>query len=150
MEYSQQLELLLKQLEHLLKSASPQQGSHILNTVSSYLREYSPFCAEPVSSIYWIDARHIEGNDYNPNNMAPPEQRLLAHSLLTEGVTQPLVVRRKSEERYELVDGFHRHHLCQNNRVLHQRLGGYVPVVLLREYRGRAENMACISSKVMV
>ncbi len=37
-------------------------------------------------------ARKGAGHDYNPNVMAPAEQRLLHTLLLTEGDTQPAVV----------------------------------------------------------
>jgi ParB-like chromosome segregation protein Spo0J len=62
----------------------------------------------PVSNIQWISTDEIYGNDYNPNKVAPPEMKLLKHSIEQNGYTQPLVVW-KVEYGYEVIDGFHRH-----------------------------------------
>ncbi|MEW5494409.1 ParB N-terminal domain-containing protein [Enterobacter cloacae] len=142
MEHSQELNTLLVRLNHLLGNLSEDDLVHATNALAKYLRCHGPFRNEPVSAVQWIDIRSIESNDYNPNNMAPPELRLLTHSLISEGFTQPLVVRQKSEGDYELVDGFHRHKICMENSTLRKRLNGHVPVVVLRGDRGRGENIA--------
>lgn len=51
-------------------------------------------------------------NDYNPNNLAPPEKRLLLTSLEANGFTQPIVVQNQQSKRYTIVDGFHRYELA--------------------------------------
>lgn len=64
----------------------------------------------PVSNVQWIPIDLIKGNDYNPNTVAPPEMKLLEHSIQQDGYTQPIVVWWNPEtEHYEVVDGFHRH-----------------------------------------
>ncbi len=45
-------------------------------------------------------------NDYNPNNVAPPEKRLLQTSLEADGFTQPVVVIQQRPQAYTIVDGF--------------------------------------------
>lgn len=142
MEHSQELNTLLARLNQLLEALPETDLVHTTNRLAEYMRRHSPFRNEPVSVVQWIDIRSIESNDYNPNNMAPPELRLLTHSLVSEGFTQPLVVRQKPEGGYELVDGFHRHKICLENSTLRQRLNGHVPVVVLRGDGGRRENMA--------
>ncbi|HJH05754.1 IbrB-like domain-containing protein [Victivallis vadensis] len=62
----------------------------------------------PVSQVYWIPVELIEANDYNPNVVAPPEMRLLELSIRQDGFTQPIVVWLRLDERFEVVDGFHR------------------------------------------
>lgn len=62
----------------------------------------------PVSNVMWVPAEKVFANDYNPNKVAPPEMKLLEHSILENGYTQPIVVW-EVEDGYEVVDGFHRH-----------------------------------------
>lgn len=62
----------------------------------------------PVSNVQWVLADKVYANDYNPNKVAPPEMKLLKHSIETNGYTQPIVVW-EVEDGYEVVDGFHRH-----------------------------------------
>lgn len=62
----------------------------------------------PVSQVYWIPVELIEANDYNPNVVAPPEMKLLELSISEDGYTQPIVVWLRQDERFEVVDGFHR------------------------------------------
>jgi len=62
----------------------------------------------PVSKMEWIPIDLIQANDYNPNNVAPPEMKLLQLSIEKDGFTQPIVVW-KTEDHYEVIDGFHRY-----------------------------------------
>lgn len=49
-------------------------------------------------------------NDYNPNNVPPPEMKLLYHSISEDGYTQPLVaVYDKENDLYIVIDGAHRY-----------------------------------------
>ena len=63
---------------------------------------------QPVSRVYWIPVELIEANDYNPNVVAPPEMKLLELSIREDGFTEPIVVWLRKDERFEVVDGFHR------------------------------------------
>ncbi len=60
-------------------------------------------------------------NDYNPNNVAPPEKRLLQTSLEADGFTQPVVVIQQRPQAYTIVDGFHRHELACSKAALKKR-----------------------------
>ena len=52
----------------------------------------------------------LEANDYNPNNVAPHEFKLLRHSIEEDGYTMPIVCfHDKSRDKYVIVDGFHRY-----------------------------------------
>jgi ParB-like chromosome segregation protein Spo0J len=89
---------------------------------------------QPVSQIRWVRRELVEANDYNPNAVAPPELRLLKISLLSDGWTQPLVVRWKdiNASTYELVDGYHRW-LCAEDERIARMTDGLVPIALLDE-----------------
>lgn len=63
----------------------------------------------PVSNVNWISIEKIQANDYNPNSVAPPEMKLLQHSIEMNGYTQPIVVWQSGPDMYEVVDGFHRY-----------------------------------------
>jgi len=90
----------------------------------------------PVSRVQWVPAELVYANDYNPNKVAPPEMKLLEVSIKTDGYTQPIVVW-KTEEGYEVVDGFHRH-------LVGKKLGmSHLPVVVLNdENTSREERIA--------
>lgn len=83
----------------------------------------------PVSRVQWVRAETVTSNDYNPNSVAPPEMRLLRHSIESDGFTQPIVVWEIEPGRYEVVDGFHRH-------VVGKELGmTHLPVVIMNQDR---------------
>jgi hypothetical protein len=46
----------------------------------------------PVSKIRWVPIEKVRPNDYNPNQVAKPELRLLYTSIKHDGYTQPCVV----------------------------------------------------------
>lgn len=119
-------------------------GSRVvaLNALRSTIHEYSPFADEPVDCVLWVLAEDIRASDYNPNVMAPPEKRLLQHSLLMDGFTQPVVVS-PDNEGYEVVDGFHRFLMGSTNSELKKRLANYLPVTQVQcSRRGKSDRVA--------
>ena len=102
------------------------------------LFEQAPEWADkhPVAKIYWIPVELIDANDYNPNVVAPPEMKLLEVSIDADGYTQPIVVWLRKDDRFEVVDGFHRFLIGKKELPL-------LPcVVLNREALGRNDRMA--------
>lgn len=91
----------------------------------------------PVSKIYWIPVELIEANDYNPNVVAPPEMELLALSIEEDGYTQPIVVWLREDNRFEVVDGFHRFQVGLQKQLSHLPC-----VVVNQDRRERADRMA--------
>jgi len=75
----------------------------------------------------------VRGNEYNPNRVAPPEMRLLCHSILRDGVTMAVVVAPDPESpgRVVVVDGFHRTTVVKGTPEVRDSLQGYLPVVRL-------------------
>lgn len=89
----------------------------------------------PALNIQLVKDSQIEGNDYNPNKVAPPEMKLLKLSIRKDGVTMPVVVADQSDKKkpYVVVDGFHRTIIIQNDKEVNESLAGYVPVSKLNK-----------------
>jgi len=103
----------------------------VLNTVREYLMSISPF-QEPVDMVRWVPAEDVIQNDYNPNSVAPPEMKLLEISIREDGYTQPIVVYHDEQNGiYTVVDGFHRSRVGKEIIDIHDRLHGYLPVVVI-------------------
>ncbi|EAT7400354.1 hypothetical protein DUB99_22665 [Salmonella enterica subsp. enterica serovar Bonariensis] len=128
-------EKALQNLEEALQELDEERRTETLNTIRIRLHALSPFRYEPVDCILWIKAGKLRANDYNPNVMAPAEQRLLYTSLLTEGYTQP-VVAAKASYGYTVVDGYNRMQQGKHKPVLKERLRGYLPVVVVHHESG--------------
>lgn len=105
-----------------------------LNEIRAMLHEISPFRDEPVDCVSWVHAETVEGNDYNPNAVAPPEMRLLELSIKEDGYTQPVVTHIEGDV-YRVVDGFHRTRVAKESSAVKRRTLGYVPVVSIRSGR---------------
>jgi ParB-like chromosome segregation protein Spo0J len=82
----------------------------------------------PVSRVLWVPAESVYANDYNPNAVAPPEMKLLQISIEADGFTQPIVTF-KTENGYEVVDGFHRHLVGRKMKLTH------LPIVVINNDR---------------
>lgn len=106
----------------------------MINAIREELHKYSPFKAEPVDCVRWVSADQVFANDYNPNSVAPPEMKLLEHSIQEDGYTQP-IVSWKQEAGYEVVDGFHRHRVGKESLIVGTRIKGYLPVVVINGTR---------------
>lgn len=115
----------------------------VLNEVREYLHEkISPFSNEPVDMVYWVDNSGVVANDYNPNSVAPPEMKLLERSIEADGYTQPIVSYPR-DGIVEVVDGFHRHRVGKESKLVNERLQGFLPVVKIKESQeGKTDRMA--------
>lgn len=105
-----------------------------INEIRLALRTFSPFAAEPVDCVQWVPADKVTANDYNPNSVAPPEMKLLEHSITEDGYTQP-IVSWKRENDFEVVDGFHRHRVGKESKAVGARVHGYLPLVVINSER---------------
>lgn len=86
----------------------------------------------PVYQIYSIPLEKIQPNDYNPNNVAPPEMKLLYESIKNDGYTMPIVCyHNKEEDNYIIVDGFHRYRIMKEYLDIYEREGGMLPVSII-------------------
>lgn len=102
----------------------------MINALRLEIHKYSPFNTEPVDCVQWVKNDLVHANDYNPNSVAPPEMKLLEHSILSDGYTQPIVT--WPNNGIEVVDGFHRHRVGKESDAVRNRVHGYLPVVTIR------------------
>ncbi len=81
----------------------------------------------PVLNVKMVDIDKVVANDYNPNKVAPPEMRLLKHSIEEDGYTQPIVTYYDLQnDKYIIVDGFHRYRCAKEYFHLKQ-----IPIVTI-------------------
>jgi ParB-like chromosome segregation protein Spo0J len=123
-----------KNVFELLKLLEFHARVHAINQIRLALHKYSPFANEPVDCVQWIAADNVTANDYNPNSVAPPEMKLLEHSITEDGYTQPIVAW-KQESVFEVVDGFHRHRVGRESEIVNKRVMGYLPIVAIQASR---------------
>lgn len=108
----------------------------IINRLKIALHKRSPFCGEPVDCVIWAKADSVMANDYNPNSVAPPEMKLLEHSITEDGYTQPIVAwRGDNAGGYEVIDGFHRNRVGKECKSVRDRVLGYLPITVVNESR---------------
>lgn len=95
----------------------------------------------PVYNVIPVPVEKIVANDYNPNKVAPPEMKLLELSIWEDGFTQPVVTYYDGEnDKYIVVDGFHRYSILKNSKRIYKRENGMLPVVVIEKEIG--ERMA--------
>jgi ParB-like chromosome segregation protein Spo0J len=123
-----------KELGEEIEALPKEDRIEVLNAVRRMLHEISPFKTEPVDCVVWVKADKVQANDYNPNTVAPPEMRLLEHSITEDGYTQPIVGFGENNH-VEVVDGFHRHRVGKECSRVRKRVHGYLPVVVINESR---------------
>lgn len=123
---------LIRQMTEYLQSLDSETQIDAINQFRLALHQLSPFRDQPIDCVLWVKSDVVTPNAYNPNNVAPPEKKLLQKSLEQDGFTQPIVVVKQTEQCYEIVDGFHRHELAKTKSSLHRQLHGYLPVSCLR------------------
>lgn len=94
------------------------------NTKTSY--------KSPVYNLRPVPIDKIQANSYNPNHVAPPEMKLLYESIKDDGYTMPIVCYYlEDEDKYEIVDGYHRYTTMLNHKDIYDREGGMLPVSVI-------------------
>lgn len=109
------------------------------NMIKTVLHENSPFKEEPVDCVLWVPIEQVETNDYNPNAVAPPEMKLLEHSIKMDGYTQPIVTSAEGG-RYIVVDGAHRMRVGKESSSVGKRIKGYLPITQVRQSQSDVKN----------
>nr|DAD96599.1 MAG TPA: chromosome partitioning protein [Siphoviridae sp. ctSP74] len=86
----------------------------------------------PVYNIKKVPIEKIQANSYNPNHVAPPEMKLLYQSIKEDGYTMPIVCYYlEDEDKYEIVDGFHRYTTMLKHKDIYEREEGCLPVSVI-------------------
>lgn len=128
---------LLKSADALfsgLASLPESERIEAINQLRLMLHKHSPFVQEPVDCVLWVPVDQLQANDYNPNAVAPPEMKLLQHSIEADGYTQPIVAW-KNNGVYEVVDGFHRNRIGRECPKIRERIKGYLPITVVNTDR---------------
>ena len=132
--------LVLKMLLNDIDKMPLDEQIETINSIKEFVHSRCPF-TDPVDNVKWVKSDLVEANDYNPNKVAPPEMKLLETSIRNDGFTQPIVVYHDPEnERYIVVDGFHRSRVGKEAEDINKRTYGYLPVVVIE--KSLAERMA--------
>ena len=91
-----------------------------------------PNYKSPVYNVRPVPIEKIQANSYNPNSVAPPEMKLLYKSILEDGYTMPIVCYYlKDQDKYEIVDGFHRYRTMLEHKDIYEREKGLLPVSVI-------------------
>lgn len=86
----------------------------------------------PVYNIKRVPVEKIVANDYNPNHVATKEMELLYTSIKEDGYTMPIVCYYdKDNDKYIIVDGFHRYATILRHKDIYEREGGCLPVSVI-------------------
>lgn len=132
----------LKSILNYLNGLSLDEKVEAINEIKLSLHEISPFNTEPVDCVLWVKNSSVHANDYNPNSVAPPEMKLLEHSISEDGYTQPIVTMNEGDTR-EVIDGFHRNRVGKESKKIQSRVHGYLPVVTINSDReDKSDRMA--------
>ena len=111
----------------------PLTGKEVHKDDGSYESEYR----SPVYDVKRVPMDMVTANDYNPNSVAPPEMALLETSIWEDGYTQPIVtVFDPENNKYVVIDGFHRYLTLSNSERIKEREQGMLPVVVLNKAMG--------------
>lgn len=86
----------------------------------------------PVYGVRPVPVEKIIPNTYNPNTVAPPELKLLYDSIREDGYTMPIVCYYSvKDDRYVIVDGFHRYRIMLEHQDIYDREKGMLPVSVI-------------------
>jgi ParB-like chromosome segregation protein Spo0J len=123
----------IKEFINLIENYELDEKIWIINECKKLLHNQSPMKNEPVDCVLWVKNDLVHSNDYNPNKVAPPEMQLLQISIQEDGYTQPIVSMLEKQGTREVIDGFHRHRVGKECKVIQSRIHGYLPVVTINE-----------------
>ena len=117
------IRIQMDSVTEMIKDMSLDEQVKTINEIKKQLHEISPFKNEPVDLILWVKNEEVIANDYNPNNVAPPEMDLLKTSILSDGYTQP-VVTFPEDGTNTVIDGFHRSRVAKEVDEVKERVHG--------------------------
>lgn len=91
----------------------------------------------PVYGVIAVPIDKVQANDYNPNSVAPPEMELLETSIWEDGYTMPVVCfYDEANDKYIVVDGFHRYSILKQSKRIFEREKGMLPVSVIDKELG--------------
>ncbi|HFL3653898.1 TPA: IbrB-like domain-containing protein [Clostridioides difficile] len=132
------IDKILKELtEEISKIEDLDEKIEALNKAKLVLNEVSPLKFESVDTVLWLNADSVVANDYNPNIVASPEMKSLHLSIKEDSYTQPIVAYYdKENNKYIIVDGFHRSIIGKKYPDIRERVFGRLPVTIIDKELG--------------
>lgn len=89
---------------------------------------------QAVDNVIRVPISKVYANDYNPNAVAKQEMKLLYISIKHDGYTMPVVtIYDKENDRYVIVDGFHRYSVMKMYKDIYEENDGLLPIVVIDE-----------------
>ena len=86
----------------------------------------------PVYNVIAVPIEKIVPNTYHPNKVPTSEMRLLYESIKEDGYTMPIVCYySKLQDKYMIVDGFHRYTVMLKHPDIYEREHGLLPVTVI-------------------
>jgi hypothetical protein len=126
-----------KKLTDILKKeySVSKNKNDFLNEIKTWIhKNISNHKEQPVDNVMWIPLDKVVANDYNPNSVAETEMRLLYISIYHDGYTQPIVViYDEKEDKYVVVDGFHRYLIMKTYKDIYEKNEGKMPCVVIKK-----------------
>lgn len=105
-----------------------------LNELNEFIHKEISEVKQPVDFVRWIPIDKVCPNDYNPNSVAKIEMGLLYKSIKHDGYTQPIVtIYDEAQDKYIIVDGFHRYYTCKTNKDIFDKNKGHLPCVVIEK-----------------
>lgn len=130
-----QIKKVQEQIQKLLHSTeNPSEKYEIINKLNTTISKNSPVKHNPISLVQWIPSNKIRANDYNPNEVAHNEMKLLYKSIDKDGYTQPVVtVYNPKNNTYEIVDGAHRFLVMKKYLKIRKRSHNHLPITVINK-----------------
>ena len=117
-------------LEEKLQASSDK--NEFLNQLREFIHTHSDTNHNPVDRVIWVPLDKVKANDYNPNQVAKNEMKLLYTSIEHDGYTQPVVTVYDAEnDKYVVVDGFHRYSIMKFYGDIKKKNKGLLPIVVI-------------------
>jgi ParB-like chromosome segregation protein Spo0J len=124
----------MDELEALIKKTIESGGAEAANKIAKITRSALNMDHAPVGAVQWVPVEKVKANDYNPNQVALQELKLLHVSITQDGYTQPVVtVYDPQNDEYVIVDGFHRYFTMKTAADIREKYNGLLPVVVLNK-----------------
>ena len=125
---------MIQEILNKHKDCSTDKKVEIFNQITQELYDWIGM-KHPALNVQLVKTDLVEGNEYNPNKVAPPEMGLLSLSIKKDGMTMPVVIadQNKKKKPHVVVDGFHRRTIAKNDKSINQSLKGYLPVSRLNK-----------------
>jgi len=124
---------IVSEIKNLLESVGTLTFEEI-NDIRKLISKHSANSFAAIDAVIWVELDSVIANDYNPNEVAPIELKLLLRSIEADSYTQPIVtIYDPLTSKYIIVDGFHRYFVMKNTPSLREKYHNKLPIVVLNK-----------------